>query len=184
MSAPTWAAEPLAENWKSFTSIFGTALHGSEITWYNNPVSEEAGEATELKMKWVQNMHALHYTWYDETNADDTWFVGNKNLNGAVPFDPAAVDAAAIDGTDITHMIQFTNPVTTDTPTLDAYYVVSHYTVPDPGSGNNYVPSLAWASETAKELIPQSDYDIATEDSSNSECATPADVWTLVDSGN
>ena len=63
--------------------------------------------------------------------------------------------------------------------------MVGRYTVADPGAGNNYEPVMAWASGTALELIPQSDFDIATEDSSNTDnCGTPANIWTLVDSGD
>ena len=103
MSAPAWASD---DTYKSFTSIFGTALHGSEITWYNKPEGTEVGEATEMKMKWVQNMHSILYTWYDSNDADDpNWFVGDKDLNGETfPFNTAAV-AETPEGTDITHLI-------------------------------------------------------------------------------
>ena len=67
----------------SFTSYFGTNLHGAEITWYNNPASGTASDVDELKMKIVYNMYSRQYVWYDSTDSDDAeWFIGQSDTNG------------------------------------------------------------------------------------------------------
>ena len=43
---------------KSFTTYFGTNLHGAQITWYNNPDSGTASEVEELKMHIIYNMYS------------------------------------------------------------------------------------------------------------------------------
>lgn len=48
----TWADDDI----HSFTTIFGTVLNGSEITWYNNPsttATDPETDGTELKIRWV-----------------------------------------------------------------------------------------------------------------------------------
>lgn len=44
----TWSELP------HFTSYFGTALHGAEITWYNNPVATgtKIQDKNELKIEF------------------------------------------------------------------------------------------------------------------------------------
>lgn len=39
----------------SFTTYFGTALHGASITWYNNPAGtgNTATDASELKLEFT-----------------------------------------------------------------------------------------------------------------------------------
>ena len=70
----------LPTDWKatgiqSFTTIFGTILNGSEITWYNNPSTADTETAahTDLKIRWVQNLYTAMYTWWDSStsNSDD-----------------------------------------------------------------------------------------------------------------
>ena len=64
-----WKALPY-----SFTTIFGTALNGSEITWYNDPTADSAStDRTELKFHWIQNLFSTLYTFYDgaDTTGDD-----------------------------------------------------------------------------------------------------------------
>ena len=36
----------------SFTTIFGTVLNGSEITWYNDPTSD-TDDGLRLRFHWV-----------------------------------------------------------------------------------------------------------------------------------
>lgn len=62
----------------SFTSYFGTKLHGAEITWYNNPdATVTATDASELKMSILMNMYSRQYIWWDSTDAtDNVWFEG------------------------------------------------------------------------------------------------------------
>ena len=58
----------------SFTTIFGTALNGSEITWYNDPTAaSDSTDRTELKFHWIQNLFSTLYTFYDgsDTTGDD-----------------------------------------------------------------------------------------------------------------
>lgn len=64
-----WASIPY-----KFTTIFGTALNGSEITWYNDPTADSAStDRTELKFHWIQNLFSTLYTFYDgsDTTGDD-----------------------------------------------------------------------------------------------------------------
>lgn len=72
----------MTDTWKDlpkFTTYFGTALHGAEITWYNNPNAsgDKITDKTNLKIEIVQNLHSFLYTWWDKTNTDDkAWFAG------------------------------------------------------------------------------------------------------------
>ena len=56
-----------------FTTYFGTQLYGAEITWYNNPEAsgDKIDDKNELKIKFVQNLHAFVYTWWEAANTDD-----------------------------------------------------------------------------------------------------------------
>lgn len=78
---------PVPSGWaeiNNFTTIFGTALNGSEITWYNDSSEESSStKRTELKIYWVQNLFSSLYTFYDSTQADDmNYFKGHTDLNG------------------------------------------------------------------------------------------------------
>ena len=55
----------------SFTTIFGTVLNGSEITWYNDPTKDDT-DRTELKFHWVQNLFSSLYTFYDGSETADS----------------------------------------------------------------------------------------------------------------
>ncbi len=63
-------------NWSTlpnFTTIFGSTLHGAEITWYNNPSASgtNLADKTNLHIKFTQNLQSLLYTWYDPDNVSD-----------------------------------------------------------------------------------------------------------------
>ena len=76
---------PVPTAWASinnFTTIFGTALNGSEVTWYNDSSADNT-DRTELKIYWIQNLFSSLYTFYDSTDADDmNYFKGHADLNG------------------------------------------------------------------------------------------------------
>ena len=70
--AAAWAT---SSTLKSFTTLFGTALNGSEITWYNGSDQDSLStDRTELKIKWTQNLYSSLYTWYDSADASDTYY--------------------------------------------------------------------------------------------------------------
>ena len=76
----TWPTgwEALAAS-NGFTTIFGTALSGSEITWINN-ASAASGttDRDQLKIRWVQNLFSQLYTFYDSSDATDPdYFIGH-----------------------------------------------------------------------------------------------------------
>ena len=184
MSAPSWADD---STFSSFTTIFGTILHGSEITWYNKPtIDVDAGDLQEdqdeLKIKWVQNMYALAYTFSDSSDtADAAWFTGDQDLTGLTSF--TETDTSAAGPTDVIFHMQFTNPVTGATPSLDAYYAAARYTIDN--TATPMTGTMAWEAGVALELVPQadSDYDIATLDSATCTSKTE-DLWTQYDSGD
>ncbi len=77
----TWSDLP------NFTTIFGSKLHGAEVTWYNNPSASgtKLADKTNLHIKFTQNLYSLMYTWYDPDNVSDAkWFKGNFSLKAAV----------------------------------------------------------------------------------------------------
>ena len=77
-------------------------------------------------------MYSLLYTFSDSSDTDDTaWFTGDKDVNTATDF--PETDTAAAGATDVVFHIQFTNPVTNATPSLDAFYTAARYTISNGG---------------------------------------------------
>lgn len=68
----------------NFTTIFGTALNGSEVTWFNDSsAASDNTDRTELKIYWIQNLYSSLYTFYDSTDADDmNYFKGHADITG------------------------------------------------------------------------------------------------------
>ena len=71
----------------SFTSYFGTALHGATFKWYNNPTASGTliQDKNELKIEFEQNLHSFIYTWYNSANVNDAkWFKGDWPMTDGV----------------------------------------------------------------------------------------------------
>ena len=159
----SWSALP------SFKSYFGSALHGATITWYNDPntAATTSTDNTELKIKWVQNLHSRLYTWYDSTNTNDAkFFVGNYALdslsNSSTPptYTETKSGTPAYANSDIVFHMQFANPVTSATPTYDGFHFVATTTITWT-DGSNPTGSIAWdtTADTVQDLVPTGDYD-------------------------
>ena len=92
-AANTWDTKATL---KSFTTLFGTALNGSEITWYNGSDQDATHvDRTELKIKWTQNLFSSLYTWYDSADAVDPYYYqGYFDYNGKADgaYDPTTAD--------------------------------------------------------------------------------------------
>lgn len=182
--ADTWAALP------HFTTYFGTALHGAEITWYNDPSASGANIANKnnLKVEIVQNLHSFLYTWWDKTNTDDlAWFAGqyafevvdpilNKS-NGSGGFltniwigKEASADATQDRAapTDLVFGLWFDNPVASALPKKDGVYTTAKYEV-DYTAGSNVTPvgKVLWNPDVFWDIknADNTSYDITTFDS-------------------
>ena len=180
MSAPLWAD---IANIKSFTTTFGTVLHGSQITWYNNPEATDAAstDITEMKFMWVQNLYTRIYTFYDSGGSDD-WYVGHFDVTGlSGAYAPG--EAAADELSNIVFHIQFTNPVANDTPVLDGYRKMATFSMTE-ASTRPITATLGWSAFTdGIELVPAEDYDYATLDSATCSSGND-DLYTDYDSGD
>ncbi len=176
----------------NFTTVFGSTLHGAEITWYNNPSASGAklADKTNLHIKFTQNLQSLLYTWYDPDNVSDAkWFKGNFALKAAVgttiagananewintpiavDADPAVALAAPLVGVqDIIFALQFDNPISTRTPTKDGVRTGVTPTLkftPGAAEGSVVAPTASWATIPLStfDLVPAADYAWTTYD--------------------
>lgn len=132
---------PLPDGWSSinnFTTIFGTALNGSEITWYNDSSADSGvADRDQLKIYWVQNLFSSLYTYYDSdtsSNAEDNnYFNGNWDITtqtGAFTFTDDVTGASDVPQSDyhtgsILFHMQIKNPVSTATPEYDGFWTLA-----------------------------------------------------------
>ena len=165
----------------SFTTYFGTKLHGAEITWYNNPDSTTASEADELKMEILMNMYSRQYVWWDATNSDDAaWFTGQTDTDGLTS--PATITAAAtaiadVGDSDIIFHMQVTNPVSTATPTYDGVYAAMTHVVTFDGATNPTF-AMAWHANIVDDLTPAADGDMDLTLDTTADAGCTDEVWT------
>jgi hypothetical protein len=178
--------ETLEKNY-SFTTIFGTALNGSEITWINNQGADAAStERTELKIRWVQNLFTSLYTFYDSTETTDAlYFVGNYDYNGTgAGVDYIKADDNVTGGTvqdpynpsDTLYHMQIANPISSGTPTYDGFWTLMKTKYNDSVSTklvsyhDDNSGGTAGAAGSPNDLVPASDYDLGLDSAQTSDC--------------
>ena len=133
MSGPPAAYTAVAY---SFTTIFGTVLNGSEITWYNDPTKDDTNDhRTKLRFYWVQNLFSSLYTFYDgnlaaATDDDPKYYIGKINYrdinDGTAPTADETSGTPQTNyytGSTLFHM-QIANPVSSSTPSYDGFWTL------------------------------------------------------------
>ena len=194
----------------SFTSYFGTKLHGAEITWYNDPTASDTDQ-TELKIEYKQYLMSTLYALWDSTNTNDSaWFEGQWALDsdftcdsgalstGDCTFDRSAFGntAAGVDVANweyIFHM-QIANPVASASPDYDGFYAIAGQTITFADDGSNPSSIVTWVGADATgavDLAPQSDFDLTTDldqlgdgancDGTVTSISSSSGTWTVTD---
>lgn len=173
----------------SFTTIFGTALNGSEITWINNQGADAAStDRTQLKIRWVQNLFTSLYTFYDSTDATDAlYFIGNYDYNGTgVGVDYIKADDNVTGGaiqdpynpSDTLYHMQIANPISSGTPTYDGFWTLMKTLYNDSidvklkSYHDLNTGGTSGAVTAPYDLVPASDYDTTLDSSNSAACTT------------
>ena len=132
------ATNPYTSPTNSFTTYFGTKLHGAEITWYNDP--EGTGtDKSELKIEFKQFLMSTLYALWDEDNTYDTnWFKGQWDMpaltcaSGTLAAGDCVLDRTAntvaglnVANEDYIFHMQIANPVSSATPSYDGFYATA-----------------------------------------------------------
>lgn len=171
----------------SFTTIFGTKINGSEITWYNDATSTaEAG--TELKFHWKQNLFSAMYTWYDSADLEDAqFFLGHYDYNaltGATAYvaddDTSATIIPSYFTGDILFYMQIANPVTSATPAYDGFWHLAKTSI-DMDAALKPLTTIHDHITTSPalepvDLVPASDGGLEL-DSANGDCTGDTSQW-------
>ena len=165
----------------SFTSYFGTDLHGAQITWYNNPASDTASDADDLKMAITYNLQSRQYIWYASDNSNDaTWFVGQhdyKDLTSGDPISTGVTDFAGLDNSDIIFHMQITNPVSSATVTYDGFYTAATHEITFDGSTNPTI-GMSYHTGLLVDLTPAADGDMDVTLDTATDAGCDNTLWT------